>query len=270
MRFHGVAIVLVWLTGAFIGSPAAEVAVLCALDADLSKLRAAAEGPVQSLRAGPLTISRFRLGWHVVSVARMYPGTHDSAAVAAAVLARSNARMLLTLGPVGSLDDTLPPGRWIEIVPADETTTTRRSSDAIPATGTWSNLPVVRSASVDRFVASSAERDRLRTERQVRAVEMNLAGLAAAARRFDVPHRHFRIVSDRADEQAPEAFRSFVTAYDGAGGSLLAQCLRDLPPDPGDVEAWPNLRNLLATNRAPAEARAAPGRDASDRSVRTP
>src|SRR5439155_5677753 len=77
-------------------------------------------------------------------------------------------------------------------------------------------------------------------------VDMNLFGLLMACRDSRLPLFCWRVVSDRADDQASEDFRKFVGSYDGAGGKSIAKIIDALPADPNSPAAYPNINRVLA------------------------
>ena len=100
-------------------------------------------------------------------------------------------------------------------------------------------------ASGEIFVASSGYRSQLAAATGAQAVDMNLFGLETVCGEQSVPLFSWRIVSDRADDQAGETFRNFVAKYDGAGGRALAEVIRHLPANPSAPESYPELQKLL-------------------------
>ncbi len=71
-------------------------------------------------------------------------------------------------------------------------------------------MKVVTCASGDKFVARKDEKDRLRNEFGADICEMELAGLAIACERNNVPLFSLKVVSDKAEEGANESFLSIV------------------------------------------------------------
>ncbi len=58
-------------------------------------------------------------------------------------------------------------------------------------------------------------------------------------------HTAWRGISDHADEEASEAFRDFISRYDGEGGRLAAEVIAKLPANPDAAETYPAIRRLL-------------------------
>ena len=71
-------------------------------------------------------------------------------------------------------------------------------------------IKVVTCASGDKFVARKEEKDSLRNEFGADICEMELAGLAIACERNNVPLFSVKVVSDKAEEGANESFLSIV------------------------------------------------------------
>jgi len=74
---------------------------------------------------------------------------------------------------------------------------------------------------------------------------MNAAGLVSALEGRVTRWLVLRVVSDHADESATTEFAGFVKTYDGRGGTLVQQIVRNLPNDPGQPESHDALRRLL-------------------------
>ena len=245
---------------------AADVAVFFALDADLKTLAASAKPLGQPVKIGDRTAQRLELGGHRVYAVKMGSGAVETAISAAGLLARFRCDLAFSLGPVGALDDALTVGSWHEVtqtVPYQHGSwgTTGFQSAASAATKVdtprqiWADrlqLPSLLAAaskitvaSGELFITSSSYRTQLQASTGAQAVDMNLFGLQSACESHQVPLFSWRIVSDRADDQAGEMFRAFVKGYDGAGGRAIAEVVRHLPVDPNSVEAYPALKSLL-------------------------
>ena len=74
---------------------------------------------------------------------------------------------------------------------------------------------------------------------------MNGFGIALVCADHGVPLFSWKIVSDRADENASEAFRAFVSTYSGGGGKALAEIIQALPANPNDPTSYPAIEKLL-------------------------
>ena len=70
-------------------------------------------------------------------------------------------------------------------------------------------------------------------------------GLALVCADHGVPLFSWKIVSDRADENASEAFLDFIASYAGEGGKALAEIIQALPANPNDPASYPAIEKLL-------------------------
>ena len=114
------------------------------------------------------------------------------------------------------------------------------------------NLPAVLQttsdiavASGEMFITSSSERERLHDTTEADAVDMNSFGLAAVCADHNVPLFSWKIISDMANENASEDFRSFIANYKGEGGKALADVVKALPAHPDNPATYPAIRKLL-------------------------
>ena len=111
-----------------------------------------------------------------------------------------------------------------------------------PPLGTAPNLVV---ASGEQFISTSGDRDRLQALSQADAVDMNGYGLALVCADHGVPLFSWKVVSDRADEDASETFKAFIASYSGEGGKALAEVIRSLPPNLNDPSSYPAIERAL-------------------------
>jgi nucleoside phosphorylase len=95
-------------------------------------------------------------------------------------------------------------------------------------------------------VASDSYRTQLHETTGTDAVDMNLFGLLTVCADHQVPVHCWRIVSDRADDNASEDFKKFVATYDGAGGKAVAEIIASLPANPNSPESYPHLEKILS------------------------
>ncbi len=261
----------VWVGGALwawalAATPAAgrTILVLYALEADGAALRGADPAPAALLKAGERAAQRITAGIHTLYAAPMGAGPIESAITTEALLAATQADLVLSVGVAGALAADLAVGDWVEIggvVPYQQGRLTeaglQRRGDppapcgaaaglADPLPEAWRNARRVVAASGEAFVAAPGARDQLARETGAAVVEMNLAGVAAACRNRGVPHVHFRLISDLADAAAGESFQQFVASYDGAGGHLARIFAEALGADPRDPRTYQALQKLLA------------------------
>ena len=241
------------------------IAFFYALDADLRGLKTAAQELGQSAAVGTRSIQRLRLGAHTIYAVKMGSGAAETAASAQALLARNRCDWAFSLGPAGALADTVVPGRWYKagrVVAWQHGSSASAASSEFPSWDTdWSRLPAtrvppplnttstVRIASGEQFIATSGDRDRLQALSQADAVDMNGYGLALVCADHGVPLFSWKVVSDRADEEAAESFKAFIAAYSGEGGRALAEVIRSLPPNPNDPSSYPAIEKFLREAR---------------------
>lgn len=96
------------------------------------------------------------------------------------------------------------------------------------------------------FIASDNFRAQLPDTTGCDAVDMNLFGLLTVCNDHHLPLTCWRMVSDKADDNASEDFRKFVGSYDGAGGKAIAELISNLPANPNSPESYPNLNKALS------------------------
>ena len=237
------------------------IAFFYALDADLQGLKTEAGELGQSASVGTRSIQRLRLGSHTIHAVKMGSGAVETAASAQALLARNRCDWAFALGPAGALADSVVTGSWYKVgrvvawqhgasalvspsdFPSWDTDWSRLPATNVPPPlGTASNLVV---ASGEQFISTTGDRDRLQALSEADAVDMNSYGLALVCADHGVPLFSWKVVSDRADEEASETFKAFIAAYSGEGGKALAEIIRALPPNPNDPYAYPAIEKAL-------------------------
>ncbi len=261
---------LMWLIPARLVH-ADNIAVFYALDEDLRALKASPG--VRELGSpatvGTRSIHRLGLGPHHVYAMKMASGSVETAMSAQALLATFRCDWAFSIGPAGSLDDSLEVGRWYRVErvvswqSGSATSVGFQPSDRAAWDFDWDALPfetleeqaglhpdtytptMITLTSGEAFIASESERTRLRHLMEAEAVDMNSFGLAAVCADHRVPLFIWRIISDRADEEASETFRNFIASYDGHGGALLAEWIAHLPPNPDAPDTYPEIQKLL-------------------------
>ena len=249
------------------GAQGDTIGFFYALDADLQGVKSLANPMGQSTKIGTRSIQRLRQGSHTIYAVKMGSGAVETAASAQALLSRFRCDWAFSLGPAGALTDALEIHRWYRMERAlawqrgnaDSTWSTdwsRFSGTNFPAPlQTTSTISV---ASGEQFISTTGERDRLQATTQADAVDMNSFGLALVCADHGVPLFSWKIISDRADENASETFRAFVAGYAGEGGRALAEIIQALPANPNDPASYPAIEQLLreipAENRLPAVA----------------
>ena len=235
------------------------IGLFYALDADLQGLKSVAQEVGQPEKNGTRTIQRLQLGAHTVYATKMGSGAVETAASAQALLSRFRCDWAFSLGPAGALNDKINTGCWYKV---NQVIAWQHSSSASPAdfptwATDWSRFPATNIppllgiasnltvASGEQFVSSMGDRDRLQALTQADAVDMNSYGLALVCADHGVPLFSWKIISDRADEEAAEAFKAFTANYSGEGGKALAEVLQSLPPNPNDPSSYPAIEKIL-------------------------
>ncbi len=228
-----------------------------ALDADFAELENAASGVERTAVIGGTSVTFLKFDAHQVLAAKMGVGCVATAVSTQAVLAKFPCDLVLSVGPVGALDPTLEIGTWYEVSEVvayqrgteDQTgfTVTKTGRMALDTpdwltTGHEGNLVV---ASGETFSASDSFRDVVRERSGAPTIDMNLHGLVSVCKAYGVPLLAWRVVSDRAGEEAGAEFGDFVRDYDGEGGRQAATVIRALPANPNRPESYDGLRKLL-------------------------
>ena len=171
-----------------------------------------------------------------------------------------------SLGPAGALTDSIPTGGWYRVshVIAWQHGSSASASPAdYPSwNADWTRLPstnlpspldttsAVTIASGEQFISTADDRDRLQALTQADAVDMNSFGLALVCADHGVPLFSWKIISDRADENAPETFKNFIATYSGTCGKAVAGIIQSLPPNPNDPSTYPAIEKLLRETEA--------------------
>ena len=263
-RFHRLlALALVNLALRGIPAHGDTIALFYALDADLLGLKTVAQEMGQSAKVGTRSIQKLRLGSHTVYAVKMGSGTVETAASAQALLARNRCDWAFSLGPAGALAETVRTGCWyrVEHVIAWQHGSSATPSDFPSWDTDWSRLPATNIppslektsplsvASGEQFISTTGDRDRLQAITQADAVDMNSFGLALVCADHGLPLFAWKIISDRADEGASEAFKAFIASYAGEGGKALAEVIRSLPPNLDDPSLYPAIDKLLRENQ---------------------
>lgn len=237
------------------------IAFFYALDADLQGLKTAARELGQSASVGTRSIQRLRLGSHTIHAVKMGSGAVETAASAQALLARNRCDWAFSLGPAGALAETVEAGKWYKVsrvvawqhgssssvspsdFPSWDTVWSKLPATNVPPPlGTASNLAV---ASGEQFISTTGDRDRLQALTQADAVDMNGYGLALVCTDHGVPLFSWKVVSDRADEEASETFKGFIASYSGEGGKAMAEVILSLPANPNDPSSYPAIEKAL-------------------------
>lgn len=232
-----------------------------ALDADLQGLKTLAREMGQSAKVGTRSIQRLQLGTHTIYAVKMGSGAVETAASAQALLARSRCDWAFSLGPAGALSDSIETSQWYRVthvIAWQHGSSATADSSGSPSWNTdWSRLPVmnlpsplettstISVASGEQFISTTGDRDRLQATTQADAVDMNSYGLSLVCADHGVPLFSWKIVSDHADEEASETFKTFIATYSGEGGKALAEIIQALPANPNDPSSYPAIEKIL-------------------------
>ena len=237
------------------------IAFFYALDADLQGLKTVASELGQSASVGTRSIQRLRLGSHTIYAVKMGSGAVETAASAQALLARNRCDWAFSLGPAGALADTIETGRWYrvtQVIAWQHGSSASMDSSGSPSWDSdWSRLPVtirpsplettstISVASGEQFISTTGDRDRLQAITQADAVDMNSYGLSLVCADHGIPLFSWKVVSDRADEEASATFSNFIASYSGEGGKALAGIIQALPANPDDPASYPAIQEML-------------------------
>ncbi len=244
------------------------IAVFYALDQDLAVLLREAGSEAQVARVGSRSLRRFKLGGHDIAAVRMGSGCVETAASAQALLARTRCDIALSVGPAGALTADAEPGAWYRVnrIVAWQRGTSGTEGSRLSNGSEWSlpGSPLVADdarlfslakqmslASGEAFLASGEARAAVRALSGASLVDMNSFGLAVVCADHGIPLYIWRIVSDRADESASEAFRHFSETYAGEGGRALAAWIASLPAGTHSAITYPAIRRLIEQPAGP-------------------
>ena len=239
-----------------------------ALDADLQGLKTRARPIGQSVLVGSRAIQRLRLDTHSIYAVKMGSGAVETAASAQALLSRFPCDWAFAIGPAGALSEAIRPGGWHRV---DRVTAWQRANAEEAWITDWTRLPAtslppplqttstLSVASGEQFISTTGERDRLQAATQADAVDMNSFGLALVCADHGVPLFSWKIISDRADEDAAATFRAFTATYAGEGGEALAEVIQSLPANPNDPATYPAIEKLLRESPSEPWAPSPPG-----------
>ena len=240
-----------------------DIAFFYAIDADFRAVKDEGAVTAKPLKVGDRAIQVVSIGKCRIYCVKMGSGAVETAISTEALLGRFHCDQAFSLGPVGGLTDQLPTGAWHKVgsvvayqkgswtssgFQLNEAATTKLEDKAVTATSLpslFQKLTPITVASGEIFITSSSYREQLRQQTTADAVDMNLFGLVSVCASHHVPLTNWRIVSDKADDNAGEDFRKFTQTYDGAGGKALAELIKNLPPNPNSPQSYPELEKLL-------------------------
>jgi nucleoside phosphorylase len=203
-------------------------------------------------------IQVFRIGSHRVVAARMGAGNVETAINVSNVLSRRTCDLVISVGPAGNLSDQkinscvlvkkvvgYQRGTWgksgWELAPG----AVHNLDESLIESSLSKELGFVAVASGEAFVSQGDARARLFLETGCALVDMNSFGLTSVCRKAQVPLTMLKIVSDHADANAGEDFKSFVANYDGSLGAVVRAALEKLPVSKNSPAAHERIRELL-------------------------
>jgi adenosylhomocysteine nucleosidase len=208
-----------------------ETAILAALDSEINGLKKEVELVGHPLQFSGRTIYQARFNGARVLLAKTGSTPKAARAMAQWLVEERHVARVISIGPAGALSDNLKTG---DLVSAQ---TCRRvlQSTISPAVAASSLLQgeacALKSArvivSVESFVATSAERGRLRETYQADLVDMSAADIAEVCATREVPYVIIREITDRADEDAPRAFADVVRREEPRTVAAAMCALRD-------------------------------------------
>lgn len=233
---------------------AGNIAVFCALDADISSLKQHIGGTSSVYHAGTRKVTLIENEKCSLHIARMRPGAARSAVDATSVLAGRSWQLVITVGPCGALRQDLETGTWGMVVRSRywPAITQNREFRAVsqmnadhPLASVLPELPQWSSVSSEVFIGESGLRAEILSRTQCDVVEMNLEGIHAAVDNHEVDAIHLRVISDYANESAEKDFADFCKNYRGKGGAMVSRLINQLPADPKSIRNYDRLKDLL-------------------------
>ncbi len=160
--------------------------------------------------------------------------------LAAAELGRQDKRLsgLVSIGFCGALDAAITTGSIVlpnRIVTADDERFDTDAAWVAAVAGKMTDFPLVTQGAIycaAETIETQAGKQATHTQCGACAVDMESAGIAQAATRFDIPFIAIRVVLDEAADTLPEATRD---AVHSDGNLNVKGLLRGLASRPGDI-----------------------------------
>lgn len=242
---------------------ASTLAWFYALDADKAGFESIVGRPSRSVTlSGGTVMNEYRVGPHRMLAARMGSGCVATAVTVSRVMALNPLDRVISTGPAGGIGEGVKRGDWFKvkrvaawqqgragedgrIIPSEQAETTIDEAPDEWPSGKWSALNKVKLVSGEAFIASAVKRGELAGEFKAQIVEMNAFGLLSALQGTKVKVLILRVVSDYANEQASEDFSEFLKTYQGEGGRMVAELVKNLPVGRDEPAAHDALRKLL-------------------------
>jgi len=232
---------------------------LYALDEDWKQLVFELGGHAESVNQNGANLERIKFEDIEVYGKKMGSGPVQTAISTQALLSAVKPDLVISVGPIGALADKVEVGQvfmveqvvpW-QTVPHLESASPSSFKKLLPLVplGDWGSLlessRTVTIASGEIFITSSELRISIRMSTGADYVDMNLYGLLTAVNIEKIPSIHLRIISDFANEEAGEAFKTFRKSYKGVLGKKTADLIKNLPKDPSNPDNYPELKKLF-------------------------
>lgn len=253
---------VVFLLGALASEDSfgSQIAYFYALDKDGTLFTKEAGPPLRTFSVRGTAIREFSFKGHTIFLVKMGSGCVNTALNAQALLATKPCDHVISTGPVGALDGSLDPGSWhlVEKVVPWQSGAQRGEIFAVAESMIVSGVDSERIdssisvASGETFIASTEARDSLEQATGCQAVDMNMFGLISALKGFHGKQAHYRVISDRADDEAGKAFLEFTNAYSGEGVQHVFRWIESLPIDKTSPANHPALNSILRGQGAPS------------------
>lgn len=238
-----------------------EIALLYALEADWQAVKG--DTTASSHNVGGTVVHTVTIGPHTVRAVQMGAGNVETAINASRLLTKFPCDRAISIGPAGFIGKgqdhhriflvnevtgyqrgTWSPQGWSQASSANITLD-------LPSLGEearnalWNAYPREKLAAGDVFVANSRERERIHLETQANLIDMNSFGAASVCQKAHVPLLILKICSDSADDKAAEAFKAFVSAYDGELGHMVRKWISGLPISKDSPKAYGEIQRAL-------------------------
>lgn len=224
-----------------------KIGIITAMAKEIAPLYEKLGVETQRISRSGVEIGRFTVGDHDVYLAQSGVGEISAAMTVQMLYDVYGVEVILNFGFVGSLDARFEVGDLVLVEKVVHYQFDTSAIDPVPV-GMYFNrddlyfhldrglierlqaqlekpLPLVVDASGDKFIATSADREYLRTF-GAHICEMECAGLALACERIGLPFLSVKVISDKADEAADvtfaEVFRRGLTNYERILPHVLA------------------------------------------------
>jgi adenosylhomocysteine nucleosidase len=250
-----------YLTCCFVD--AGSVGWFYALDSDKVAFEKIVGSPLRTVSlTGGTVMNEYRVGPHRVVAAKMGSGCVTTAVTVTRVMALNPFDRLISTGPAGGIAEGYQRGEWVRVTETvgwqqgkigesgQEHSTKDISNEEVMdisswPPGKWREVRGVKLVSGEAFVASSEHRSELARNYQAQIVEMNSLGILTSLQQTSVKILILRVISDFANEQANADFAAFLQSYQGEGGTMVAEMVKNLPVGQDEPGAHDALKKLL-------------------------